>query len=394
MEGHTFEQASGRNPERTTFSGRSRACWIRGAPVQISSMRIMQLSSSTRFVVGSTNRVKISAVQVVLSRAWPDARCEGVAVHSGVPDQPWGDEETQRGAEGRARAALAFSNADLAVGLEGGVVELPDGSLRTCAWAVAVDREGRLGIGGSLAVPLPESVARRLRAGEELGQAMDAVARTVGTKYGAGAVGILTAGLIDRQRAYEPLVTYALAPWLAADYFTGEAAAPRPFVCTERVRWADVDLVGIMRFSAFTRFVEVAEQELLRAAGLPYSVIFDDPDVWLPRRALSVEYFAPVRIDDLVELSCYVSHTGDSSLTFAVDMRTMDGTFVAAASMTVVAVRAVDFTKRPLPDVVRTTLAPFTLSPKEARAARPGAGDRALERGERANTATPNPLGR
>lgn len=193
--------------------------------MQISFMRTIQLSSSARFVVGSTNRVKISAVQAVLSRSWPDARCEGIAVQSGVPDQPWGDEETQRGAEARARAALAISNADLAVGLEGGVVALPDGSVRTCAWAVAVDRHGTRGIGGSLAVPLPEAVARRLHAGEELGYAMDAVARTVGTKYGAGAVGILTAGLIDRQRAYEPLVTYALAPWLAADYFVSTSVA-------------------------------------------------------------------------------------------------------------------------------------------------------------------------
>ena len=33
------------------------------------------------------------------------------------------------------------------------------------------------------------------------------------------ASGILTAGLIDRQRAYETLVTYALAPWLAGDFW-------------------------------------------------------------------------------------------------------------------------------------------------------------------------------
>jgi non-canonical (house-cleaning) NTP pyrophosphatase len=32
-------------------------------------------------------------------------------------------------------------------------------------------------------------------------------------------VGILTAGLLDRQQAYDPLVSYALAPFLAPDYF-------------------------------------------------------------------------------------------------------------------------------------------------------------------------------
>ena len=177
--------------------------------------------------VGSSNGVKIAAVRAVLSRLNAAAQCNGVTVPSGVPDQPWGDDETVRGAEGRARAALAASSADLAIGLEGGVVAMADGTLRTCAWAVAIDRSGIRGVGGSMAIPLPESVAARLRAGEELSHAMDAVSRQTGTGRGVGAVGILTAGLVDRQRAYESLVTYSLAPWLAADYFAmaGEPAA-------------------------------------------------------------------------------------------------------------------------------------------------------------------------
>lgn len=179
-----------------------------------------------RVIVGSSNPVKIAAVRAVLARIAPGAHCDGVTVASGVPDQPWGDDETQRGAETRARAALAASDADLAIGLEGGVVELPGGGVRTCAWAVAVDRAGTVGIGGSLAVPLPDAVAALLRAGEELGHAMDRVSAQTGTKHGSGAVGILTAGLIDRQRAYEPLVTYALAPWLAPSFYAMPTDAP------------------------------------------------------------------------------------------------------------------------------------------------------------------------
>jgi non-canonical (house-cleaning) NTP pyrophosphatase len=68
-------------------------------------------------------------------------------------------------------------------------------------------------------MPLPPSVAAAVREGLELGHAMDRVTGGVDTKRGAGAVGILTAGLIDRQRAYEVLVTYALAPWLAVEFW-------------------------------------------------------------------------------------------------------------------------------------------------------------------------------
>lgn len=171
-------------------------------------------------VVGSANPVKIAAVRAILTQVAPTVTVEGLAVASGVPEQPFGDEQTQAGARQRALAALeATPHATLGVGLEGGVVELPDGGLRTCAWAVIVDRHGHEGMGGSLSMPLPERVAARIRAGEELGHAMDAEARTTGTKTGRGAVGILTAGLVDRQRAYEPMVAYALAPWLAPELF-------------------------------------------------------------------------------------------------------------------------------------------------------------------------------
>ena len=172
-----------------------------------------------RVVVGSTNPVKIGAVRAVLDRVAPRVVVEGIAVPSSVPDQPWGDEQTIRGAEARARGALASSpeRADLAVGLEGGVVDAADGGLRTCAWAAAVSRDGRTGIGGSLAMPLPPPVASLVRGGLELGAAMDRIAGAHDTKRGPGAVGLLTAGLVDRQRAYEHLVAYALAPWLAAE---------------------------------------------------------------------------------------------------------------------------------------------------------------------------------
>jgi inosine/xanthosine triphosphatase len=169
--------------------------------------------------VGSTNPVKVAATRAVLQSVLAEVRVEGVAVASQVADQPFGDEETIRGAIARARAALDTSGADLGVGIEGGVVEGANGEMRTCAWAAIVSSSGRTGIGGSLAMQLPASVARSIREGLELGHAMDRLVGESNTKHGKGAVGILTAGLVDRQRAYEVLVTYALAPFLTPDLY-------------------------------------------------------------------------------------------------------------------------------------------------------------------------------
>jgi len=176
------------------------------------------LVGATRVVVGSTSPVKIAAVRAVLERVGSNAQVRGLAVASGVRDQPVGDAETIRGATQRARAVLAESDADLGVGLEGGVVD-EGGVMRTCAWAAVVARDGRVGTGGSLAMPLPARVATLVRDGVELGHAMDRVSGAHNTKHGAGAVGILTAGLVDRQRAYEALVAYALAPFLTPQLY-------------------------------------------------------------------------------------------------------------------------------------------------------------------------------
>lgn len=171
-----------------------------------------------RVAVGSTNPVKLGAVRAVLARIAPGAAVAGADVASGVPDQPWGDEETIRGATARARAALEAESADLGIGIEGGCVEGPDG-MRTCAWAAVVARDGTVHVGGSLAMPLPPAVASLVRNGTELGRAMDAVSGGQDTKRGAGAVGILTGGLVDRRAAYEVIVTYAMAPWISSEYW-------------------------------------------------------------------------------------------------------------------------------------------------------------------------------
>ena len=166
-------------------------------------------------VVGSRNPVKISAVRAVVGRVAHGAMVRGIEVPSGVPDQPWGDAETRAGATARAMAALREApGADLAVGLEGGVVrDAVDGAVRTCAWAVAMNPAGETSLGGSLVIPLPPAVVTLLEAGVELGHAMDEVARTTGTKHAGGAVGLLTSGLIPLQQVYEMLATYALSRW-------------------------------------------------------------------------------------------------------------------------------------------------------------------------------------
>jgi inosine/xanthosine triphosphatase len=168
--------------------------------------------------VGSTNPIKIAAVQAVVGRVWPAATVTGVAVDPGVPVQPLTDEEAIAGATNRARLALATMYADLGVGVEGNTVDTAHG-MYTTAWVVAMARDGTVGIGGGGRLPLPGAVAQAIRAGRELGPLMDEVVGQRNTKQKQGAVGILTAGLVTRQQALEVAVTYALARLIAPEYY-------------------------------------------------------------------------------------------------------------------------------------------------------------------------------
>ena len=168
-----------------------------------------------RLVVASTNPVKLRAVEQGVAAAFPDRRIEieGLAVDSGVAEQPMNDAETRAGADNRAQAAVALRpDADLVFGVEGGVEDDPVGML-AFAWVV-VRGQGRVGRARSSAFVLPEAVAGRVRAGMELGHADDEVFGRTDSKRRDGAIGLLTGGALDRTGLYRPAVIAALVPFL------------------------------------------------------------------------------------------------------------------------------------------------------------------------------------
>lgn len=175
--------------------------------------------------VGSTNPVKLAAAKAVLDRIYGSlVDVVAVPVDPGVPPQPWGDAETQRGAINRAIAAQASSAATLGLGLEGGVRELPDAGgpseLFTTAWCAVIDGQGTLGVAGGANMLLPARIVAALREGRELGQAVDDLTGRQGTHQAGGAIGILCQGWTNRQQAFEQVLILAFARLLSPQYYT------------------------------------------------------------------------------------------------------------------------------------------------------------------------------
>lgn len=152
-----------------------------------------------KIVVGSTNLAKVKAVKEVF-------KCDevvGISVSSGVRDQPFSDEETIRGAVNRARNALKRLDADLAIGLEGGVAETPFGLMLT-SWGSLIetgDPQNPI-IAGGARILLPDEIRARLHQGEELGPVMDEFSQRDHVRSREGAIGIFTNGRIDRTQMF------------------------------------------------------------------------------------------------------------------------------------------------------------------------------------------------
>jgi inosine/xanthosine triphosphatase len=171
-----------------------------------------------KVAVGSTNPAKVAAVRTAMSRLAPEAAVVALDVASGVRAQPWGEAETKSGAAERARASLARADADLGIGLEGGVIE--DGAgFELVSWVAVVDAAGRVGFASGLRFTLPAHVGDRLRSGAELGDVMDELFRTSESKKTTGAVGLLTEGFVSRSDAFADLVAMACAPFLFAELY-------------------------------------------------------------------------------------------------------------------------------------------------------------------------------
>ena len=166
-------------------------------------------------VSATTNPAKIQAILRAFDEIFGAGSChiEAIGVESGVPEQPFGSEETRAGARNRvANARAAAPDADFWVAIEAGIDE---GA--TFSWVVIESREQR-GEARSATLPLPEIILEKVRAGEALGPVMSQYTGIDEIGRKEGAIGVFTAGKLTRSGVYHQAVILALSPFHNAIY--------------------------------------------------------------------------------------------------------------------------------------------------------------------------------
>lgn len=112
-----------------------------------------------------------------------------------------------------------------------------------------------------------------------------------------------------------------------------------PFTTTRRVEFGDTDMAGIMHFSNFFRFMEVAETDFLHARGLSVSWQADGVRYGFPRVSVACDFASPARFEDVLTVAVVVEKIGKKSVTYRFEFSKGD-TAVATGRVVAVYCRA------------------------------------------------------
>ncbi len=144
-----------------------------------------------------------------------------------------------------------------------------------------------------------------------------------------------------------------------------------PLQTRRRVEFRDTDAAGIVHFSAFFVWMESAEHELFRTAGVPVvERSSDGVDCSWPRVAATCEYTAAVRFGDEVDIAVTVEAIGRTSTTYGfvfshAGLDVANGTIVAVRCLMHLGGRPEPV---PIPPDVASRLEAFTAGPPKSRA--------------------------
>jgi tol-pal system-associated acyl-CoA thioesterase len=127
-------------------------------------------------------------------------------------------------------------------------------------------------------------------------------------------------------------------------------------VVRERVQWRDVDVMGVVHYANYLRFMEAAENEFFRALGFPYDRIAGELGVWIARIHLECDYRAPAKLDDELTCRAELRKIGGSSMTFAFPIDHIDGTRLVDGALVLAALDRATLRAARIPTSLRAAL--------------------------------------
>jgi acyl-CoA thioester hydrolase len=130
----------------------------------------------------------------------------------------------------------------------------------------------------------------------------------------------------------------------------------QPFRYYLRVRYIECDAQKVVFNSRYAEYVDVSINEFLRAIGVMTAFLEGHLDFQLVKQ--TVEWKAPARFDQVLELSIAATRLGNTSFALGTEFRIAggDGKVIVTVETVYVLVDGRTLQKLPLPDTLRAAL--------------------------------------
>ena len=121
-----------------------------------------------------------------------------------------------------------------------------------------------------------------------------------------------------------------------------------------RVYYEDTDAGGVVFYANYLKFFERARTEWLRARGIHQHDLLQSHGVVFVVKRCGIDYHAPARLDDELNITAVVERVGRASVQFQQQAWRMNGEqrLLCAAQVQVVCVDGASFRPCPIPENV------------------------------------------
>lgn len=123
-----------------------------------------------------------------------------------------------------------------------------------------------------------------------------------------------------------------------------------------RVRFAETDAMQVVYYAEYFVWFEVARTELLRAIGMPYTVISRKKGYHTPVVQAHADYKASARYDDEISVRAWASKVGTSSIRIEYEVTKVPGNELICTGHTVHVLIGEDGKPKAIPADIRTKL--------------------------------------
>lgn len=85
---------------------------------------------------------------------------------------------------------------------------------------------------------------------------------------------------------------------------------------TRRIEFSETDMAGLVHFSNFFKYMEIAERDFFEAAGIDLIRSQPGETIGWPRARAECKFFAPLRFGEIIDIHIAVKAIKDRSIDF------------------------------------------------------------------------------